>query len=265
MPHQFGCGLLADAGGRIILGLSSYLGGGHQVIAHAIEQKFGPISTYLWGGELMLENLSHQMERGVAQRLNDTSGFMLSMRDEAGRVVSQNGLSELQRVVASRMLPFPVASDAQYIPFDPDRQHLDDELNELAQGENVRHRVKNWTCYVGMVLRTALQGMVPGLQDMVLRSALNRNEPIPNGDPLFKEDYMGVRKIAELIERDSPWIIGLSRLLLPKQDFISLEGEHLARVLSSLFKGVHIVDEQFNIANFGPEPVGRYDLFDLGP
>lgn len=344
--ERYYSGLLARIkSDKLILGIAAYLGGGHEAIAHLVEQSFGTPDRFLWGGELFCR--AGGSGQGVALKINETSGFLKKKRNDfppqwiddlqslsyilgisdsdegkkgallkypdeydrllkmrakvksadpglAGKLdslisleelralegdglasalaamdetagflrgqlrapvdafkwVSPNGLAEIRNALTGTAchLPFPVDAGAEYVPFSLDAPHLDERLNKLAQGKNLRHEVIDLLCIIALMLE---------------RSDCSS---VKEGIASLPGEYDLCRLLRSIFERDDPDLIGKLDGIIPIDTLTALDGEKFYDARRSLRQSIETVSRQFQILdsiggdyNF----VGIYHLFDL--
>lgn len=129
---------------RLVLGLAGYFAPGHRQIFKAMQSYFGPVSSLLWSGELLLSNPSDQSALGRIIRVNDTSGFYA---EELKGLVCKPSYalenSNQNLLLALQGRPF-VDSEIEMIQHGEGQAHLLSSFNLVkVEGLNFRHAISN--------------------------------------------------------------------------------------------------------------------------
>lgn len=158
-PHsnRYLTGLLARAGGREILGLGTYMAGGHSGIGDVLKNpRFAPVEAILWGGEILLDNPSGETAVGVLRAVNNTSGYLHGYRTAPHSFQVDNQTTHLLNMFRTRT-PFFVPDHVQEFTFDHSRQHLFSALDRTIEtgsglAINFRHGLGGCLQAVGSLL-----------------------------------------------------------------------------------------------------------------
>lgn len=167
-------GLLAETetDGKTVLGLTDYLTGGHKGISATIEAAVGPIHRFLWGGELLFANTASDTTIAQLVAINETSGFLRSKRTGVSEKPPSN--AHLLEFVRSGS-PFVVAENVHVFPFDPQHQHLFEDLNGWTKKlENVRHAIGTFLQGAGQILHVFNASGTGAMENLLARNLVVR-------------------------------------------------------------------------------------------
>lgn len=202
--EEYLLGLLARTqNGHEVLGVTKTLSGGHIGIGRAMENLFGEIGRFLWGGELVVRPTrdGHQLTDA-----NETSGYLAKLQQRREPSAATNAVTELEARLRTKT-PVPIAPGMRFAGFGIAPLHYHPIVATIPG--NLRHDLGNVFFPLADLFEeikglSSVAKIQKALQEMIgkIKSLKSFCKLIEEEDPMMIPDVGRFIRQLEKIEQD---------------------------------------------------------------